>query len=85
MSIKKRKGVISFSNIPTEIVSDEILKEIFSRFYPTHIEHNFNRIRYYGYSRYFEISEEGSVLNEYVIEIEENKEGLFQGIKFNKI
>lgn len=81
-NLKKRKGFISFSDNPIGWLEKDVLKEIFSRFFPTHLE--IMNIKYYGYSEYFEEVEDESVTNEYVAVIKTDKIGCFESIKFTK-
>jgi hypothetical protein len=86
-TLTNRRGMIKFSReLLTENPTEDILKVIFSNFYPVAIEndHSFNmygKLKMFGYSPHFREVTEGEVPPEYEIIIIEDG----SGPKFDKI
>ena len=84
--IQNRKGSVKINRILLLNGDFEVLKAIFSKFYPLHIDTNLftNNITYYGISEEFDIIEEGIVAPEYDCLVTVNKNKTIS-VKFNKL
>ena len=86
--IYQRKGVIVFSKSIHEEYDQDMLKEIFSNFFPLAITELHNGfVRYIGYSPHFEIVKEGHIIPNYRISVSHDIDRVykFDGVqKINK-
>lgn len=82
-TLQNNRGVVVFSReFLTEYPTEELLKAVFSNFFPVETETKMNGIiKMYGYSQHFKEISEGEVIPEYEIELISNE----NGIQFNKM
>ena len=84
--LENRKGSVKINRDLLLEGNLNVLKAIFSKFYPLHIDTNLfsNNTTYYGISKEFDILEEGTVSPEYDCLITVNKNKTVS-VKFNKL
>ena len=81
--IYQRKGMIVFSKSIHKEYDENMLKEIFSNFFPLAItELNNGFVRYIGYSPHFEIVKEGHIIPNYNMILSNNKDKIY---KFDRV
>ena len=86
-TLRNNRGVVVFSReILTEHPTEEIMKAVFSNFFPvaTENDHSFNmyaKIKMYGYSQHFREINEGEVIPEYEIVMIQDE----NGVRFDKM
>jgi hypothetical protein len=77
--IYQRKGVIVFSKNIHKQYNENILKEIFSNFFPLAITELHNGfVRYIGYSPHFEIVKESHIIPNYHITLSHNNDLVYK-------
>ena len=87
-NLKQKKGCMTFTKGFLDNENIDVIKLLFSNFYPIAIDNNMLRmngtVKFYGYSEHFEDSKEGFEAPEYLANITSDDNGKPIKITFEK-